>query len=101
MTRKRRRRRGYGLSAEGHASRSKGTLREIRRLQRVLKDKLKSPPDCVHAANLTRALAQQEGAFWVDRHDGGGGRGTTSPSSRMIFDRFVKVCVMHPRQRNR
>jgi hypothetical protein len=94
--RKRKRFSGFGSSAEIHRDRSKHTLREIHRLQRVIRTKMKSPPDCVHAASLVRALAQQEGAFLIDR-DSGGRRARSSSSSRALFDRFVKACVISPR----
>lgn len=91
-----RRRKSYGLPPEGHADRAKSTLREIRRLLGVFRSRMKSPPDCIHAAHLLHTLAQQEGAYLIDRHDSGARRWEMAQeTSRRALDRFVKVCVVH------
>lgn len=86
----------YGGTTEQHRERSRVTMHEIKRLRTQIRSAMRAPPDCVHAAHLIRSLAQQEGAFWVDRHESKG-RVTGWTTSRYIVDRFIKACVVHPR----
>ncbi len=101
MARKRKRKttRGrYGLDPESHGERSRVGLAEIRRLQRLMRSKMSGTPDCIHAASILRALAREEGAYWIDIHDSEKVRGASYAMDK-IFDRFVRQCVVHPRNR--
>lgn len=86
---------------EEHQERAKGTLREIRRLERVIRAKFRSPPDCVHLGHLIAQLSRTEGSFDAERL-GGGYRlrgGGVGGSTRRIIARFVRACVLHPRSK--
>lgn len=85
------RRRKFGASARVHAERATGEIREIRRLERLARENIRAG-DCVRAAGLVHSLAQQEGAYWVDRNDSRGRSGSLSSVSR-IFTRFVRACI--------
>jgi hypothetical protein len=98
MAKRKRSRRRFGATAQEHGARAKSTIREIKRLQGALRRQLQNPPDCVHAANLNRALAEQEGAYLIDRFESSARTGK-GLGSRALHDRFVKVCVVHPRNR--
>jgi hypothetical protein len=101
MAKRRRKRSRYGLPAAEHASRAKGELRELRRLQKTLRSKLAgNAPDCVHAAHLVHMIAAREGAYANDRHDSRGRNGAgATESSIHLLERFVHVCVVHSKTR--
>ena len=93
-------RRRFGASTEIHHERSKSTLREIRRLSDQVKRHLRSPPDCEGAAELLLTLAQQQGAYLIDRHEGGGRGLRTSYGGRgprAIARKFISMCVVKPK----
>lgn len=101
-------RRAFGLSAEMHHQSAKDRLREIRRLTRVLRDELKNPPDCERAAGVAIRLAQEQGAYLIDRFHGRSsvrrsGQHQFAPPSyggrgpRGAIRRFEQVCIVKPR----
>ena len=91
------RRKRFGDSSEIHAERAKSTLREIRRLVGATKRNLRSPPDCERAARLAIALAQQTGAYLIDRSAGSSRAGFGGKGPRAVIDRFISVCVVKPK----
>lgn len=100
---RRKRRSGFGGDTGIHRERSKGTIREIRRVNGLIRRNLRSPPDCEEAARLIYILGQQEGAYWIDRFEGGrmgGGHGSASGLGRAttrIVGRFIDRCVVKPK----
>ena len=97
MARKRRRR--FGSSAETHLERAKSTAREVKRLADQLRRQLRDPPDCVHAFHLATTLAEQRGAFLIDRYEGSGRGITGGAGIRALLSKFEKKCVLHPKNR--
>ena len=98
-----RRKRRYGAPPEIHYQRAQSTIREVRRLSKVIRAHLKPPADCENVARFLRALAYQEGAFDIDSFEGGhkllGRRTGMQRLSRGLFDRFVRTCVVKPRSK--
>lgn len=90
-------RKRFGDSAEVHAERSKSTLREMKRLRGALLRHLRSPPDCATAALLAITLAEQSGAYLIDRSAGLSRAGFGGRGIRGVLNRFVSACVVKPR----
>ena len=95
---RRRKTRRYGATAREHEERAKGTIREIKRLSGRLRQQLQDPPDCVHAFHLATTLAEQHGAFLIDRFESSA-KTRGGESVRALLSKFEKKCVVHPRNR--
>lgn len=93
------RRKRFGSPIEVHAERSKSTLREMKRLMSAVKSRLKSPPDCATASRLVIALAQQQGAYLIDRDSYRGRAGLGGKGPRAVIEKFISACVVKPRSK--
>jgi hypothetical protein len=91
-------RRFSGTSAQ-HGASARYALQDARRIQSRMRTYLRSPPDCVTAANMLRALFLTEGHYTIDRqHSGTHSIGSgLSKANRALHERFVNVCVVRRR----
>lgn len=91
-------RRRFGWSAEAHTDAAQSGVREVRRLTDRLKRELRNPPDCVSAARIALALAQEQGHLFINR----AGSNYRSPrswgaGSNAVLRRFKDLCIVRPR----
>jgi hypothetical protein len=92
----RRKRKRFGDPTEVHSERAKSTLREIRRLMGAVKRHLRAPADCATASRLAISLAQQQGAYLIDRASGRG-RARFVKGASAVIDKVLRECVLKPR----
>lgn len=90
MARKRKR---FGDSQEVHRERSKGTLREMKRLRRLVLSRMKKPAMCADALDAAMLLAQQSGAYLIDRSAGSSRAGFGGRGVSRLLHRVVKACA--------
>lgn len=85
-------RRRYGVPPEAHAERSRGNARVIRELTRIARENI-AKGDCVRATGALISLAQEEGAYQVNREDSGGRKSPAGFPSDRLYSRFTKACL--------
>ena len=94
---KRRKSRAFGASSEWHDEGAKAAVREVRRLAKLVRTKLKSPADCNSAVRLSLAMAREEGVYLISKTESMRRRAGRYPTPRALYDRVISTCVVQPK----
>lgn len=91
----------FGDSQEVHSQRAKGTLREMKRLRALVISRLKKPARCADALDAAMLLAQQSGAYLIDRSAGSSRAGFGGRGVSRLLRRVVNACAKPTSKRAR
>lgn len=84
--------RRFGAAPAEHAARARGGIRSIRELTRIARENI-AKGDCVRATSALLSLAQEEGAYEVDRAGSGGRKSPAGFPSDRLYVKFTKACI--------
>lgn len=82
----------FGAPSEEHASRARGGVRAIRELAKIARENI-ARGDCVRAAGAMISLAQEEGAYQMNREDSGGRKSPAGFPSDRLYAKFTRACI--------